>query len=275
MQLQVTGSIVLFKSEATVKQTITDFLRTKLFVKLFLVDNSPTDELKDLLAPFIQDPRVEYIFNNSNIGFGAAHNIAMRKALNMAPYHLVLNPDVTFEAGVLEQLYDYGELNKDAGLVSPRIIYPDGTLQHACKLLPSPIDMIFRRFLPASAIAKRMEQFEMKDSGYDKEMQVPYMSGCFMFLRTEALKEIGLFDERFFMYPEDIDLTRRMHRRYKTMFYPKVQITHVHAKESYKSLRLFWIHLVNMIKYFNKWGWLFDSERRGVNKKIAGQYNSR
>lgn len=272
MQLKLTGSIVLYKSGSEVRQAITSFLNTALPIKLFLVDNSPTNELQQTLSNFIADPRVEYIFNNANIGFGAAHNIALRKAIDISPYHLVLNPDVTFNSGVLEQLYEYAERNKDVGQIAPRILYPDGSLQYACKLLPTPVDMIFRRFMPAGAIAKRMEEFEMKHSGYDKEMQVPYMSGCFMFLRTEALKKIGLFDERFFMYPEDIDLTRRMHRHYRTMFYPAVHIIHAHARESYKSLRLFWIHITNMVKYFNKWGWVFDSERRRVNKRIKAQY---
>jgi GT2 family glycosyltransferase len=103
-------------------------------------------------------------------------------------------------------------------------------------------------------------------------MEVPYLSGCFMFLRVAALKKVGLFDERFFMYPEDIDLTRRMYKEFKTVFYPEVEITHQHARESYKSLKLFYIHIVNMIRYFNKWGWFFDKERRIVNQRVISQY---
>lgn len=271
MQPLISASIVLYKSDKSVRKTIADFLNTSLPVKLFLVDNSPTDLLKNDLIEFISDERVEYIFNNANIGFGAAHNIAIRKVLNVSQYHLVLNPDVTFDTGVLEKLFEYAERNKQAGLVVPKIYYPDGSLQYACKLLPTPTDLIFRRFLPKSLTDKRMEKFEMQKSGYNKEMEVPYLSGCFMFLRVSALKKVGLFDERFFMYPEDIDLTRRMHKEYKTVFYPEVKITHEHARESYKSLKLFYIHLTNMIKYFNKWGWVFDKERREVNKKILNQ----
>ena len=107
---------------------------------------------------------------------------------------------------------------------------------------------------------------------YNKEMEVPYLSGCFMFLRTEALKKAGLFDERFFMYPEDIDLTRRIHMRYKTKYYPKVSIVHAHEKGSYKNISLFYIHLKNMIKYFNKWGWFFDKERKKINARILSQF---
>jgi GT2 family glycosyltransferase len=70
------------------------------------------------------------------------------------------------------------------------------------------------------------------------------------------------------LYPEDIDITRRMHEKYKTMFYPDVQIIHAHAAESKKNIRMLLIHIINMIKYFNKWGWVFDKKRRQINKTV-------
>ena len=89
-----------------------------------------------------------------------------------------------------------------------------------------------------------------------------------MMLRVGALKDTGVFDERFFMYPEDIDLTRRLHRNYRTMFWPEVSIVHCHRAASYGSMKMTWIHVKNMIMYFNKWGWLFDRERRAVNREV-------
>ena len=114
----------------------------------------------------------------------------------------------------------------------------------------------------------------MRASGYDKIMDVPYLSGSFMFLRTEALRDVGLFDERFFMYPEDIDLTRRLHAKYRTVFYPDVQVIHNHAQASYKNSKMLLIHIVNTIKYCNKWGWIFDKERREMNRKILQKRHS-
>jgi GT2 family glycosyltransferase len=116
-----------------------------------------------------------------------------------------------------------------------------------------------------------MKKFELHHLDYDKAFQAPYIHGCFMLLRTEALKRVGLFDERFFMYPEDIDLTRRIYSHYKTMYNPAVEIVHEHEKGSYKSFRLLGIHLVNMVKYFNKWGWFFDKERSIINKRTLEQ----
>lgn len=94
------------------------------------------------------DNKIIYIFNNANLGFGKGHNIALRKSIEEnISYHLVLNPDVYFEEGVLEELYNFMEENQDVGLVMPKVLYSDGRLQHLCKLLPTPFDLFGRRFL--------------------------------------------------------------------------------------------------------------------------------
>ena len=102
---------------------------------------------------------------------------------------------------------------------------------------------------------------------------VAYHQGSFMFFRVGAFKHVGLFDERYFMYPEDIDITRRMHKCYKTMYWPEVQIVHAHRAASYKSKKMLKIHIWNMIKYFNKWGWLFDKERKMWNQQLLRDLN--
>ena len=89
-----------------------------------------------------------------------------------------------------------------------------------------------------------------------------------MFMRTDALVSTGLFDERFFMYPEDIDLTRRLRSHFATLYTPEITVIHDHAAESSRFNRMLRIHIVNMIKYFNKWGWFFDSRRRAMNRQI-------
>ena len=77
-----------------------------------------------------------------------------------------------------------------------------------------------------------------------------------------------MFDPRFFMYPEDIDLTRRMHRLGHTVYWPHATIVHAHRAESKRSARMRRIHIVNMMRYFRKWGFFFDSERRHVNRRL-------
>lgn len=92
-----------------------------------------------------------------------------------------------------------------------------------------------------------------------------------MLFRMSALKQVGLFDERFFMYAEDIDITRRMHARFRTVYYPGATIVHDHARASYRSGRALRTHIVNMIRYFNKWGWIGDRERDQFNRETLIQ----
>jgi GT2 family glycosyltransferase len=263
-------SIVLFNNDKDlVQKAIYSCTYTTLVNKIYLIDNSPTDTLRCLTS---LDNRIEYIFNNANLGFGKAHNIALKRSIEEnIPYHLVLNPDVYFKGWVLEELYNFMENNPDVGLVMPKVLYPDGTLQYLCKLLPTPLDLFGRRFLNfgpfKKIVEKRNEVYELRFTGYDKIMEVPYLSGCFMFIRTEVLKKVGLFDERFFMYLEDTDLSRRIHRVSKTVYYPEVSIYHEYGKGSYKNPKLLKYHLDSAIKYFNKYGWLFDKERDEINKK--------
>ena len=102
-------------------------------------------------------------------------------------------------------------------------------------------------------------------------MNVPFLSGCFMFLRMTAMEKVGMFDERFFLYAEDIDMTRRMHQVYKTIFYPDTIIYHTFTRGSRKDLRLMLIHIVSTIKYLNKWGWWRDKERTRINKQVLNE----
>ena len=160
------------------------------------------------------------------------------------------------------------DANADVALITPKVFYPDGRLQYTAKMCPTPLDLIFKRFLPPSLARRRMKRFTLAFTGYDRVMDVPYMHGCFMLFRVAPLVEIGMFDERFFMYPEDIDITRRLHEKYRTLFYPGVSIVHAHAAASRTSLRMLRIHISNMIRYFNKWGWLNDPQRRAANRRL-------
>jgi len=258
-------SIVLYKTSLNdLGRCIESVKKYSKVKKVILVDNSPTDELKQVVK--LHD-NVEYIFNPKNPGYGAGHNIALKMTIHdEIEYHLVVNADVYFTEGTLDALVEYMNRNSDVGLVMPKVLFPNGEIQYLCKLVPTPLDLIVRMILPKKLLLKNNFKFEMRSTNYNREMFVPYLSGCFMFLRMSALKKCGLFDERFFMYPEDIDLTRRIATHYKTMFYPEAIVYHEYGAASKKSIKMFLIHVINIIKYFNKWGWVFDSERTRLNK---------
>ena len=259
-------SVVLFKNKAAEIQTLIDSVSTtQLNYKLYFIDNSPSDDLRQLAVA----NSIEYIFNNNNLGFGKAHNIALKKSVDDSKYHLVLNPDVKFEKGVLEETFHFMESHPEIGQLMPKVYYSNGELQKLCHLLPTPVNLIGRRFFEDTKWSKELnDKYELKSFAYDKCLNVPNLSGCFMFMRCEALKKTGGFDERFFMYMEDVDFTRRMHALYKTLFYPYVNIVHGFEKESYNNSAVLKHHINSAVKYFNKWGWLFDKEREKFNNQL-------
>jgi GT2 family glycosyltransferase len=273
MQPKITASIVIYKNNLQIlSRAVESFLNSTESSTLYLVDNSPTDECRNHFC----HPRVQYIFNNKNLGFGAGHNIALKKALRQkTTYHIILNPDVYFDGGVISKLCSFMETHTQVGLVMPKVLYPDGRLQPLCKLLPSPRTLFMRRFLPFNQawITRLNHSYEMHFSGYDKVMDVPFLSGCFMFLRMDALEKIGFFDERIFLYTEDADLSRRIHKHYRTLFFPEATIYHYNEKGSYKNLVILMHHVFSAIKYFNKWGWFNDTEREYFNQRILLKFS--
>ena len=271
---QITSSIVTYKNNPEVlRKSVDSFLKTDLHVKLYIVDNSASNELKKHCL----DRRIEYIFNGRNLGFGAGHNIAIDKAmLETTKYHLVLNPDVCFEKGTLERIYDFMERNRDIGLLMPKICDFDNSTQHLCKLLPAPADLIIRRInskILNFLFRKRIYRYELRFKNHDNIIEAPHLSGCFMFMREKVFEKVGFFDRRFFMYLEDVDFSRRIHKRYRTVYWPEVVAYHQHTRHSYNNLKALGYHIFSGIKYFNKWGWFYDKERNNINRTVLKKYH--
>ena len=264
----IVASIVAFQNDKGVlRKAIDSFRNTTLNVYLYVVDNSPDDRLRSICS----DENIEYVFNKQNLGFGAGHNIALKKMAGQAKYALVLNPDVYFDAGTLEKLKDFMDQHPDVGLVMPKILYPDGSLQYLCRLLPDPMDMMIRKAnmrIVDRLFKQKKERYELQRGDYTKQMDVPYLSGCFMLIKESIFSRVGMFDERFFLYFEDIDLSRRIHQSFRTVYYPQAVAYNGYQRSSYKDIGLLRHHVISGIRYFNKWGWFFDKERQKINKKV-------
>ena len=251
------------------------FQKIKLNFKLWISDNSETDNLKFFFEK-TDDVRIEYIFNNSNKGFGAGHNVVINKLISnskISEFHLIINADIYFEENIIEKIVEYMKNHNEIGQIGPRIRDFEGKFSYACRLFPTPANLIFRRFLPFKNIVEKMDyDYEMRWANFNEMMEVPILSGCFIFSRVSALKEIGGFDERYFMYMEDYDLCRRIGQKYKVIYFPEAEIFHEHGKASYKSRKLMMFHVKSAIKYFNKWGWFFDKERKVKNRNCMSKY---
>lgn len=270
--MQLTASLVLYNNAP---DQFGDAIRSFLEGsdgRLIVVDNSPAP----LAHASFGDPRVSYIFAGENLGFGRGHNLALAKIGNGSDVHLFLNPDVAFGKEVLDCLLRHLELQPDVGAIMPRIQYPDGTLQRLCKLLPSPIDLFSRRFIPLKSVNRLINRrYELHALSQSEPSCVPSLSGCFLLVRTAAVREIGGFDARYFMYMEDVDLVRRIGDRWKTVYEPSVSVTHGYAKESYRNPSLRSAHVRSALAYFAKWGWIFDKGRRVRNRALLAELSKR
>lgn len=271
-------SIVVYKPDiGKLKQTLNSLFNCDLNLMIYIVDNSPTP-----WPPAVyENPRNNlcYLFNaGRNIGFGRAHNINIRKHVDNSKYFLILNPDIYFDPSILEAMIERMDADKEIGLSIPKICYPNGEIQHVNRRLPRPQDYLFsfintktRRRLFWS---KKYRQYLLQDMNLEKPLTCPVISGCFMFFRSKCLKELGGFDERFFLYLEDTDLSRRAFLKYKTVIFSDLLAYHHWKRGGHKSVKLFLTQARNTLRYFNKWGWLTDIQRSQCNKKVC-YYNSK
>lgn len=252
-------SVVLYQHNLAELNDLLLSLKNSPQIKLvYFVDNGGCDWLKDLCHQ-----KFKYIKSPRNGGFGYGHNLAIKMLDDSVDYHIICNPDIKFDVESIAALGDFIK-NRPEALFMPNIVYEDGKRQELCKLLPNPLNLFVRRFLSSSA-EKLDNIYLLRDADFNKPFFAPSLSGCFMVCRTNALKALGGFDERYFMYMEDVDLSRRLTALGGSLYIPNVEIVHLFQKGSYKNRNLLKYHIFSAIKYFNKWGWIWDSERKKLN----------
>jgi GT2 family glycosyltransferase len=244
---EITATIVLYHEDIMILQkTVDSFLKIPLKKKLFLVDNSATRSL----SSFFIHEEIEYIFSGKNIGFGKGHNFVLEK-LN-SKYHLLLNPDIVFTEDVISSLIGQLEKTNNVAFATPKVVYPNHENQNVCRKHPAFFDLINRRVtLSKSTLFKN----QYRNQDLTKPFYPDFIHGCFMLFKTAVFKELKGFDERYFLYMEDVDICREIDELgKKKLYFPDVQIVHHHQKGSAKNLKLFWYHATSAIKYFLKWG---------------------
>lgn len=263
----VVGSIVLFDTPfAEIEKSVQQFLAVPLKTHLVIVDNSA----RPCALPPLDVTRVTYHFAAENLGYGRGHNIALNAARGHSRYSLVMNTDIDYSPDVVLRLKQVLDERTNAGLAAPKILNPDGSLQYVCRLLPTPLNFFLRRFLPKSKWGRDADyEYELRWWDHSCMANLPYFQGSFILLRTNLCAELGGFDERFFLYGEDIDLTRRLHQVSETLYVPDARIIHKYRRLSNRGLAGTWIGIQNNARYLNKWGWFFDESRRLVNRQAV------
>jgi len=241
--IKISASIVTYNENTDIlKRVINNFLSIDLEKELVIVDNSPTDYLR---RPCEEYDIVTYIFNGKNLGFGKGHNVAFKNLSNVSEFHLIINADTYFNGLDIKNLIEWMYINKDVSLSVPKVYFPDGTLQHTIRDVPTPMSLIKRRL--------NIKQNELNSIEPAEISEIPVAHGCFFIFNTEVFKKLGGFDERFFMYMEDIDITIRAKRFGKTVINPNYKIFHEYRRGSSKNFKLFLWHISSAISFFWKY----------------------
>lgn len=250
MKYDVTISIVNYNDYKRTREAICSLQEHTRGVKykIYVIDNSSGDGSAERLAG--EFPTISVIFCDRNLGYGGANNLVLPRIDSL--YHVVMNPDVLLRDDALRTLFDYMQEHPDVGLCGPAVYYLNGAVQPLPKRNPRLSYLIANR-VPISRFEPLRREYKMLDRDLSKPTEVEFVSGCFMFMRTALFREAGGFDDRYFMYFEDADLTREIAKRAKVMYVPEAAILHGYRKSSAKKLKYLTIHISSMFKYFFKW----------------------
>ena len=269
--MNILASLVLYQhSFQEIELTLDSLLNEKNIDKLVIVDNG---SFCTWLDDYKHD-KVDVIRLTDNEGFGAGHNKVFEHYKNQCSYFLICNPDIYYAQGEVDKLFSFCKENS-VDLSVPKIIYPNGALQYATKLLPAPFQLFGRRFL-SSFFPNINNEYELRNANFNAAFYAPSMSGCFMMVSNNAILQVQGFDLRFFMYLEDVDFSRRISAgNFNVVYCPDSTVVHLSQRKSYHSFKFLFYHMTSAIKYFNKWGWFFDKERQQLNKRCLSSLPTR
>lgn len=253
--------ILNYKTKGLVKQCIRNVKVSTagLDYEIIVVDNDSQDGIAQMMLENFPD--IKFIQTGKNLGFAAGNNVGIRQA--QGNYVLILNPDVTVLNGSIAKMIEFMKNNPEAGVVGPKLINPDGSFQISCRTFQTPKYILYRRtpfgMLPFAK--KELGKHLMLDFDHNSTKEVDWFLGASMLLRKKILDEVGLFDERFFMYLEDMDLCRRVWMNgYKVYYLAEAEMVHLFERASandtwnfFKLNKLTRIHMASGIKYFAKY----------------------
>lgn len=230
-------ALVYFDTNSKVLlRTINSVLLSKgIYISIYVINNSLEPLPKEILA----NHKIHILNTNKNIGFGAAHNLVIHR-ISKSGFHLCLNPDVSFNSKLLSNListYKQGKM----GFLIPRIVDSFGRFHYSFRSRPTIMDLFLSKFFG------KKNQFHNVGA-----YPVDCVSGCFIFSKTSLIKKLGGFDERFFLYMEDVDISMRMSAIRKNYYCSNLCIEHQYERGSSKSIYLFLLHFTSVLKFLAK-----------------------
>ena len=232
--------------------------------EIIVTDSATIEKTEEMIDENFSE--VTFITSKENIGFGKSINIAIEKA--QGEYFFIVNADILIEQEkAIEKMIEYIEENKEVGMVGPKLLNVNNTIQQSCFRFYTPLTVVCRRTSIGRTFFGRkiINNFLMKDvfeSGeIKKPITVDWLMGSAMMVRKSDLEKVGAFDENFFMYFEDVDWARRFwENSLKVVYFPQATMYHYHFQSS-KKKSLFdsllskyaRIHIKSALKYFIKY----------------------
>lgn len=208
--------------------------RDEASFEVIVVDNNSEDGSPDMIAAEFPWVRLERMYQN--LGFTGGHNHAF--ALRRSPHAFCLNSDTIVHPGAIRGLLDYLAANPEAGIVAPKLLNPDGTLQYSCRRFPNPLAALFRntpigRLFPKNRFTR---DYLMQDMDHSEVGPVDWVSGAAFVVRKEVFDEVGAFDPEYFMFCEDVDWCWRVWKSgRKVVYYPLSLVTHAIGRSTDKA----------------------------------------
>ncbi len=250
LNYKVSGSIVVYNKIEDAYKTVDSFNK---FIdenfSLYIIDNDSKEMIGQTLKK--EFSKYNYIQLNKNIGFGKAHNKVLEEI--DSKYHFIINPDILINENTIKNLCDFMDVNSDVAICCPKVLNPDNTIQYIAKNKPSLLSLISRR-IPLKFLKKIEDEYLMKNKNQEETLEVDFCTGCFFVIRTEVFKKIQGFDEDYFLYFEDADITMKAKKHGKAMYYPKSSVIHFWHRETKSSVKQYLIQVKSMLIYFKKWG---------------------
>ncbi len=257
--MKITGSIVTYNNDRTIDRclkTVLEYTKDKDYeFELYVYDNASSDRTIKIIEESY--PEVTLIKSDTNRGFGAGHNSIIKRV--HSDYHFVINPDIYLDMDTIGELAGYLEESRlrgdKVGLVTPRILNNDGTEQYLPKYCPTIRYVIISKF-PGFHFLR--DRYTRKAEDFTEPEAIEFCTGCFFGASTKYLKRMRGFSNRYFMYLEDTDLSRRVRENgNKIIFYPLATAHHNWQRDNTGSLRGIMRFMKSLVIYFNKWGWEF------------------
>lgn len=251
--MKLSASIVTYNSSDEIQSILEDLSKCLEYGldTLIVVDNNSTDDTKKIIKS--KFGWVKLIESNKNLGYGAGHNLAIKEV--DSDFHLIINPDISIDPSNFSNIMDFCR-SEDFSVACPKVLNSDGSEQYLPKLNPKFLYILGGILKP---FRKYRDEYTMKNRNLSDITEVDFCTGCFTICKTNYLKDCGGYDERYFMYLEDADLTRTLKKYGRALYNPHIVVTHLWKRENHRSLKGIVRWFGSYFKYCRKW----KRERRG------------